>query len=140
MYMNEKMDEGDIIYQEKVTIGEYETTGELWDRLKTKGADLLAKTIREIEKGTAPRTPQGKYFTLAPMLNKEMAKIDFTRTAKQIKNKVYGLNPIMGAYTMYKGKKIKIWKIHTLDDEIASEILKQNLEKEIKPRKSNTIK
>lgn len=133
MYMNEKMDEGDIIYQEKAEIGEYETTGELWDRLKEQGAELLSKTLKDIEKGIAPRTPQGKYFTLAPMLNKEMAKIDFTRTAKQIKNKVYGLNPIMGAYAIYKGKKIKLWKIHTLDDQIASEMLKQNLSKEIEP-------
>lgn len=140
MYMNEKMDEGDIIYQEKTTIGEYETTGDLWERLMGSGAELLAKTIKDIERGIAPRTPQGKYFTLAPMLNKEIAKIDFTRSARQIKNKVYGLNPIMGAYAMYKDKKIKFWKVHTLNDEIASEILKQNLEKEITPRKGNTIK
>ena len=97
MYMNEKMDEGDIILQEETEIGENETTGELWDRLKEQGAELLLKTIKEIEKGTAPRTPQGDNFTIAPMLKKEMAKIDFMQTAEEIKNKVRGLNPIMGA-------------------------------------------
>ena len=96
--MNEKMDEGDIIYQEKTEIGEDETTGELWDRLKEIGADLLIKTLRDIEAGKANRTPQGKYFTMAPMLKKEMAKIDWNREAIKIKNKVRGLNPIMGAY------------------------------------------
>ena len=45
MYMNERMDEGDIIFQEKVEIGEYETTGELWERLKVAGAELLVKTL-----------------------------------------------------------------------------------------------
>lgn len=116
MYMNEKMDEGDIIFQEKTEIGEYETTGELWDRLKISGARLLVKTVKEIEKGTAPRTPQGEYFTTAPMLNKEIAKIDFTESAINIKNKVYGLNPIMGAYANLNDKKIKFWKVEIIED------------------------
>jgi len=111
MYMNEKMDEGDIILQEETEIGENETTGELWDRLKEQGAELLLKTIKEIEKGTAPRTPQGDNFTIAPMLKKEMAKIDFMQTAEEIKNLVRGLNPIMGAYSMLQGKKLKVWKV-----------------------------
>lgn len=141
MYMNERMDEGDIIFQESTEIGEYETTGELWDRLKEIGADLLVKTVSDIEKGTAPRKPQGKYFTMAPMLNKQMAKIDFTRTAREIKNKVYGLNPIMGAYAMYKEKKIKFWKVQVLDDDHASQIIQstENLEKTI-PRRSYFVK
>lgn len=133
MYMNEKMDEGDIIFQEKTEIGESETTGELWDRLKDIGADLLLKTVQEIEKGTAPRTPQGKFFTMAPMLKKEMAKIDFARSAKQIKNKIYGLNPIMGAYGIYKEKKIKFWKAEVLDDTAASALLEQVIQEKNTP-------
>lgn len=115
MYMNEKMDEGDIIFSEETEIGEYETTGELWNRLSTIGAELLLKTINEIEKGTAPRIKQGEKFTMAPMLNKEMSKINWNNTAEKIKNLVYGLNPIMGAFTTYNGKKIKIWKIKILE-------------------------
>ena len=140
MYMNERMDEGDIIFQEKTEIGEYETTGELWDRLKIYGAELLVKTVKEIEKGTAPRTPQGKYFTIAPMLNKEMAKIDFMQTATKIKNKVCGLNPIMGAYANLNGKKIKFWKIEVLNDECANQIVNKNSLEEMKPRRGNFIK
>lgn len=137
MYMNEKMDEGDIIFQEKTEIGEYETTGELWDRLKAIGANLLVKTVNEIEKGTAPRIGQGKYFTMAPMLNKQMAKIDFTRTANQIKNKVCGLNPIMGAYAMLNEKKIKFWRVQVLDDEFASQILEKGFSEKIEPRRNH---
>jgi methionyl-tRNA formyltransferase len=96
--MNEKMDEGDIIYQEKTEIEKDETTGELWDRLKEIGANLLIKTLKDIENNNAPRIPQGKDFTMAPMLKKEISQIDWKNEAKEIKNKVRGLNPIMGAY------------------------------------------
>lgn len=133
MYMNERMDEGDIIFQEKTEIGDYETTGELWNRLSKEGADLLVKTLTEIEKGTAPRTPQGRYFTMAPMLNKEMSKIDFTRTSVEIKNKVRGLNPIMGAYAIYNEKKVKFWKVQSLDDDMASSLIRKNSEEKIMP-------
>ncbi len=112
MYMDEGMDTGDMILKEKVEIGEDETTGELWDRLSKIGGELLVKTLKEIEKGTAPRIKQGEDFTVAPMLDKQMAKIDWdNRTAKEIKNLVRGLNPIMGAYTFLDGKKIKFWKV-----------------------------
>ena len=77
--------------------------------------------------------PQGNYFTLAPMLKKEIAKIDFERSGTQIKNKVRGLNPNMCAYAMYKEKKIKFWKVQVLDDENASEILKEKFQDKIIP-------
>ena len=111
MFMNAGMDTGDMILKEEVEIGEDETTGELWDRLKTIGANLLIKTVKEIENGTATRTKQLEEGTMAPMLSKEMAKIDWkNKTANDIKNLVRGLNPIMGAYTFLDGKKIKFWK------------------------------
>ena len=112
MYMDTGMDTGDIILKEEVKIGEDETTGELWDRLAKIGGELLVKTLQQIEKGTAQREKQGENFTIAPMLSKEMAKIDWdTKTAQDIKNLVRGLNPIMGAYTYLNGKKIKFWKV-----------------------------
>lgn len=111
MYMDVGMDTGDIILVEKTDIGEEETTGELWDRLSKMGGKLLAKTLKQIEEETAPRQKQSDNFTMAPMLNKEMSKIDWqNKTAKEIHNLVRGLNPIMGAYTFLNGKKIKIWK------------------------------
>lgn len=112
MYMDVGMDTGDMILKEKVEIGEDETTGELWDRLSKIGGELLVETLKQIENGTAPREKQSDNFTMAPMLNKEMSKIDWkNKTAQEIKNLVRGLNPIMGAYTFLKGKKIKFWKV-----------------------------
>lgn len=118
MYMDVGMDTGDMILKEEVAIGEEETTGELWERLSKVGGKLLVKTLEQIEKGTAKREKQGENFSIAPMLNKSMAKIDWeNQTAKQIKDLVRGLNPIMGAYTFYEGKKIKFWRVKVLTEE-----------------------
>ena len=125
MYMDEGMDTGDMILKQEVEIGEDETTGELWDKLAEIGGELLVKTLKEIEKGTAPRQKQGEEFTLAPMLSKDMAKIEWNKkTAQEIRNLVRGLNPIMGAYTFLNGKKIKFWKVDLAkEDEIIAENL-----------------
>ncbi len=117
MYMDEGMDTGDMILKEKVEIGEDETTGELWDRLSKIGGKLLVEALKQVENGTAKREKQGNDFSLAPMLDKNMAKIDWeNKTAKEIKNLVRGLNPIMGAYTFLDGKKIKFWKVDIVDN------------------------
>ncbi len=118
MYMDIGMDTGDMILKEEVEIGEDETTGELWDRLSIIGGNLLVKTLIQIEEGTAKRIPQGEDFSIAPMLNKEMSKIDWeNNTASQIKNLVRGLNPIMGASCILNGKKIKFWKVEKIEEE-----------------------
>lgn len=115
MYMDVGMDTGDMVLKEKVEIGENETTGELWDRLSKIGANLLVKTLKQIEDGTAPREKQGENFTLAPMLSKEMAKINWDEMdAIKIKNLVRGLNPIIGAYSNLDGKKVKFWKVNVI--------------------------
>ena len=125
MYMDIGMDTGDMILKQEVQIGEDETTGELWDRLKVLGGNLLVETLKQIEKGIAPREKQGKDYTIAPMLSKDMAKIDWNqKTAEEIKNLVRGLNPIMGAYTFLNGKKIKFWKVKVAGE---NEIYAENL-------------
>lgn len=145
MYMDVGMDTGDMILKEEVEIGEDETTGELWDRLSEIGGKLLVDTLKRVEAGTAPREKQGEAFTLAPMLNKEMAKIDWeNKTAEEIKNLVRGLNPIMGAYTFLNGKKIKFWRvaIATIDEIMADgmEILKNGTVMVSDPRDGLFIK
>ena len=117
MHMDEKMDTGDMILKAEVEIGDDETTGELWDRLKVIGADLLVETLKQIENGTAPREKQGDDFSIAPMLSKEMSKIDWNKTGTEIKNLVRGLNPIMGGLVSFQGKKIKFWKVSVFDKE-----------------------
>ena len=117
MYMDTKMDTGDIILEKKVKIGENETTGELWNRLGDLGAELLLETIEKIKDGSAPREKQGENYSMAPMLNREMSKIDWNKLkAKDIKNLVRGLNPIMGAYSILNDKKIKFWKVDIIDE------------------------
>ena len=118
MYMDTGMDTGDMILKEEIEIGEDETTGEVWKKLSKIGANLLVKTLKQIEDGTAPRIPQSSDFSMAPMLEKDMSKIDWkNKNAKQIKNLVRGLNPIMGTYSYLDGKKIKFWKVDILQDD-----------------------
>ena len=115
MFMNAGMDTGDMILKEEVEIGDDETTGELWQRLSKIGAKLLIKTVELIENEKATRIPQPDEGTMAPMLSKEMAKIDWeNKSAREIKNLVRGLNPIMGAYSYMNNKKIKFWKVDVL--------------------------
>ena len=117
MYMDVGMDTGDMILKKETQIGDDETTGELWARLSKIGAALLVETLQKIEEGTAPRIPQGEEFSIAPMLDKEIAKIDWdNKTAIEIKNLVRGLNPIMGTYSFLNDRKIKFWKVDVVSD------------------------
>ena len=119
MYMDEGMDSGDMILREEVEIKPNETTGELWEKLSHIGGKLLVETLKQIENGTAPRIKQQGEPTMAPMLNKEMSNIDWDeKTAIEIKNLVRGLNPIMGTYSYLNGRKIKIWKVEIVSQEI----------------------
>ena len=126
MYMDEGMDTGDMILKEEVEIGANETTGELWNRLAIIGANLLVKTLKEIKAGTAKRTKQSGEFSLAPMLTKDMASIDWeNKTANEIKNLVRGLNPIMGAYSFLNKKKIKFWKVDVITDDVFMDMFEE---------------
>ena len=82
-----------------------------------KISDNGKKEIREKIKTLVGAEKQENDFTLAPMLNKEMGKINWNKSALEIKNLVRGLDPIMGTYTFYNGKKIKIWKVKALNEE-----------------------
>lgn len=109
MYLCREMDAGDIIDISKTPIGENETAGELLDRLAVLGADLLSKTLRDIKKGEAKRIPQdGEKATYAPMLDKTMCPIDFTKTAQQVHNHVRGLHPWPVATMELQGQRFKI--------------------------------
>lgn len=124
MYISEQMDSGDMILKQEVEIGENETLGEVWQKLSKVGADLLIDTLKQIENGTAPRIPQTEEPTYAPMLSKEIAKINWQEmNATQIKDLIRGLNPIIGAYSCLNGDKIKFWKAKVLTvDEFVNKI------------------
>ena len=109
MYMDAGMDTGDMIGTIETPIGENETAGELFDRLAPLGAELLSQTLTAIAAGTAHRTPQQhEQATAAPMLEKGMGKLDFTRPAQALHNQVRGMSPWPGCFCTAGGKTLKI--------------------------------
>ena len=110
MYLAHEMDSGDIIYSEKTPIGETETSGELFERLKEMGAALLVKTLRDIEAGTAPRTPQDHgQASYVKMLDKSLCPIDFDRSPRQVLKWIYGLQPWPVATMELEGKSYRVF-------------------------------
>lgn len=117
MYMDEGLDTGDMILTSEFELNDEITAGELHDIMKEEGAKVLKETIDLIEKGEAPRIPQNHdEFTYAPMMNKTLGQIDFSKSAKEIHNLVRGVNPWPSAYTTYKGQTMKIWKTKVLSE------------------------
>ncbi len=109
MYLCREMDAGDIIDVSKTPIGENETAGELLDKLAVLGADLLSRTLTRFENGTVEAVPQDPaQVSYAPMLDKTMCPIDWTRTAQQVHNQVRGLHPWPVATMELQGKKFKV--------------------------------
>ena len=110
MYMNTKMDEGDIITQEEIPILDNDTASSLHDKLSILGRDLLLKTLPSIIDGTNSRIKQdSSQATYAFTLKKEDEKINFNKTARQIHNQIRGLNSWPGAYCIFEGKILKVW-------------------------------
>ena len=108
-YMALQMDAGDIIDVAKTPIDPEETAGELLDRLAALGAELLSQTMGKLEAGTAQRTPQDETkVTYAPMLDKTLCPIDWTKTARQVHDHVRGLHPWPVATAEIGGTRFKI--------------------------------
>ena len=104
-----QMDAGDIIDVAKTPIGENETAGELLERLAVLGADLLSRTLTRFGNGPVEGTPQKEdEVSFAPMLDKTMCPIDWTKTARQVHNHVRGLHPWPVATMELQGKKFKV--------------------------------
>lgn len=108
-YMALKMDAGDVIDVSKTPIGPDETAGELLDRLAVLGADLLSSVLSRFAAGEVTATAQDETaVTYAPMLDKSMCPIDWTKTARQVHNHVRGLHPWPVATAQLGGKWFKI--------------------------------
>ena len=110
MYLASEMDTGDIIYTSETEIGEFETSGELFDRLMIMGAELLDRTLRDIEAGTAPRTQQDhSKASYVKMLDKSLSPIEWAITPREIIKQIYGLQPWPVATAELDGKVFKIY-------------------------------
>ena len=109
-FMVRQMDAGPVVGVAKTPIGPNETAGELLDRLAVLGADLLYETLTKLENNTLqPQIQDESKVTLAPMLDKSMCPIDFTKTAEAVHNKVRGLNPWPVATAQIGGKQFKVY-------------------------------
>ena len=116
MYLAPEMDTGDVIFTEKTEIGEFETSGELFDRLMVMGAELLHKTLRAIENGTAPRSKQDEsQASYVTMLDKSMPPIDWSRSPREIVKHICGLQPWPVATTEIGGLTFRIFKAEYSD-------------------------
>ena len=117
MFMDEGIDTGDILLQEETPIYDDETGGSLHDRLADMGAKLLIKTLDGLKAGTIKRIKQDdSKSNYVGMLNKNMGKMDFTKSALELERLVRGLNPWPSAYTSLNGKMFKIWEAKAIED------------------------
>ena len=111
MFMDEGLDTGDMLMRETLPITQAMTAAELHDAMMKLGADVLERTIFSLSEGTLKRTPQDDALsTYAPLLDKEVGRIDWKKSAQEIHDLVRGLNSWPGAYTMLTGQKFKIWR------------------------------
>lgn len=116
MLMNEGLDTGDILLTSVTEIGENETSGELFDRLMTMGADLLLETLDRLSKNSlSPIKQDDSLSTYASVLDKSLCQIDWNKSAFEVHNKVRGLSPWPVAVTTLNGKRVKIHKTQTSD-------------------------
>ena len=117
MFMATELDAGDIIYTAETEIGEKETSGELFDRLMDMGAELLHKTLGDLEKGIAPRTAQDhSRATFTKQLDKSFSPIDWSRGCREISKWIYGLQPWPTASFEIEGKLFKAYACEYTDN------------------------
>ena len=116
MYLAHDMDAGDIIYREATPVGEYETAGELFDRLAAMGARLLVKTLAAMEAGSAPREEQNHAeATYVGQLDKSICPIDWEAGPREIVKHVCGLNPWPVATMELNGETLKVYAARYTD-------------------------
>jgi methionyl-tRNA formyltransferase len=115
MRIDAGLDTGDILMQREIPIAPEDTAETLGPKLASIGADLMVETLRELENGQVRPTPQNhSQATLAPILKKEDGRMDFSRTAKELFNRLRGFQPWPGAFTIFKGKTLQVHRAQLL--------------------------
>jgi methionyl-tRNA formyltransferase len=113
MFIEETLDSGPILLQQKTEIGGGETAPQLMQRLSLMGADLLSETLIRLPQIT-PRPQLDRDATFAPMLTKEDGRIDWSKTSIEIAQAVRGLQPWPNAYTSIKSRGLTVWDAEPL--------------------------
>jgi len=117
-FLQEKVDTGNIILQARVPIGPDENAGELHDKLSDIGAEIVLHTVRLIEAGKiSPKLQDDSLASIAPKIFKDHCKIDWDKPSVQIHDLIRGLSPRPGAFTMYDGRILKIYRSQFADDD-----------------------
>jgi methionyl-tRNA formyltransferase len=110
-FLEDKVDTGNIILQEKLTIEEDDNLGTIHDKMSLLGAEAVLKTVDLIESGNYELQKQDNSLaTPAPKISKELGEIDWNKPARQIHNLIRGLSPFPGAYFIHNGAKYKVFK------------------------------
>jgi methionyl-tRNA formyltransferase len=110
MQLDEDMDTGPILLQKRISIEDRETAEMLAPRLAALGADLIVRTLDELENGSLSAHPQPSDGTnVTPMLRRNFAKVDWSMPARQLINRLRGFTPWPGLYTKFRGGRMKIF-------------------------------
>jgi methionyl-tRNA formyltransferase len=116
--LKHEIDTGDILLQQKIEIGDTETAGELHDRMKVIGAELLLETVSRLAQRNLPETPQADVSFIidkmplyhAQKISTETCKINWEQNVNDVYNLIRGLSPYPAAFTFLNGKKLKIFR------------------------------
>lgn len=120
--MDAGVDTGDILYQVELPIHREDTSQTLFEKLAPLGGQAIVETLALLEQGRlAPRKQEEGESSYAPLITKEMGRIDFSGDAHSIERLVHGMNPWPSAYTSYQGKQLKIWDAAALEEETTLE-------------------
>lgn len=116
MRMEEGLDTGPVAMAEKVAIGPDETAGELHDRLKVIGADLMGRAVAALSRDALSFRPQGEEGALyASKIEKAEARIDWSRPAREVHDRIRGLSPFPGAWFVLGGERVKVLRASFAD-------------------------
>ena len=124
MRIDAGLDTGDVLLQREVSVEPQDTAETLGPRLAAIGADLMVETLRGLQAGTInPRPQDHAQATLAPILNKEDGRMDFSLSAQEVCNRLRGFQPWPGAFTSFRGKVLNVWQAQVVDRSVAASVL-----------------
>ena len=119
-FIEKKVDTGAWIFQDRTPISPEDNAGTLHDRLAEMGGQLLLQTMDAIATGTAESHPQTGEATPAPKITPEHCRIDWSRSAEAIRNQIRAFSPVPGAYTLWNGKRVKLFAASMVEENDAS--------------------
>lgn len=120
MQMDAGIDTGDILYQKELPVDRRDTSQSLYDKLTVLGGQTIVEALKLLEQGMlVPRKQREEEGSYVKMITKEMGRIDFSRDALSIERLVRGMTPWPSAYTLFRGKQMKIWEAAALEGDVS---------------------